>query len=342
MKFSSTFARLLWRGGFAAAVTALALAACGGGTRVEDFRPNRVIAFGDEYSVFAPATSASAAEATASQALIAARKYNVNAYELNASGVAQANFDCRSNPLWIQQVAGAFGLTFQDCRGSITNPTGLTRAAVGAKAGDVKTQVDNFLATSGNSFTDQDLVTMMAGQNDVLELYAAFPATAGDTLIAAARDRAKLLAQEANRVATSGPAVIVMRIPNMDLSPFGRAQSADGRSLLRRLTEAYNISLQLNLINDGHLIGLVYGDAEVNNMNDFAPAYGISNVADAWCAQPDTTLLPDCTTKTPSAAASAASATAGNYLWAGSTMLGPTGQARLGTLAADRALNNPF
>jgi lysophospholipase L1-like esterase len=322
-------------------VTALALAACGGGTRVEDFHPDRIVAFGDEYSVFAAATSASAAEATASQALIASRKYNVNAYELNASGVAQANFDCRSNPLWIQQVASAFGLTFQDCRGTITNPTGITRAALGAKAGDVKTQVDNFLA-AGSGFTDRDLVTMMAGQNDVLELYAAYPATAADTLIAAAGERAKLLAQEANRVATSGPAVLVVRIPNMDLSPFGRAQSADGRSLLRKLTEAYNVSLQLNLINDGHLIGLVYGDAEINNMNDFAGAYGIGNVSDAWCAQPDTTQLLDCSVKTPSAAASAASAVATSYLWAGSTVLGPSAQARLGTLAADRALNNPF
>ena len=65
MKFSSTLARLLWRGGFAAAVTALALVACGGGTRVEDYHPNRIIAFGDEYSVIEAATAASAAEATA-------------------------------------------------------------------------------------------------------------------------------------------------------------------------------------------------------------------------------------------------------------------------------------
>jgi lysophospholipase L1-like esterase len=342
MKFSSTLTRLLWRGSFAAAVTALALVACGGGTRVEDYHPNRIIAFGDEYSVLEAATAASAAEATASQASIAGRKYTVNAYELNASSVAQSNFDCRSNPLWIQHVAGAFGLTFQGCQGTATSATGVTRAVLGAKAADVKTQVDNFLATSGNSFTDKDLVTVMAGQNDVLELYAAFPATGADTLIAAAGDRAKLLAQEANRVATSGPAVLVMRIPNVDLTPFGQAQTSDGRNLLRKLTEAFNVALQLNLINDGHLIGLVYGDAEINNMHDFAAAYGISNVTAAWCATPATAQLLDCTTKTPSAAASAASATAGSYLWAGDTILGPTGQSRLGTLAADRALNNPF
>jgi lysophospholipase L1-like esterase len=348
MKFSSTLARLLWRGGFAASVTALALVACGGGTRVEDYHPERIIAFGDEYSAFAPPV----ASPPASQASVAARKYGVN-YEIAASGTNVAYTDCRSNALWIQQVAAAFNLVFDACKGAATTATGVTYAQPAASSGAIQPQIATFQATAAKGFNDKDLVTIMVGQNDVLELYNQFPATGADALLEQARQRAKTVALQANAVATSGPAVLVMRIPNVDLSPFGQAQSADGRSLLRKLTEAFNVSLQLNLINDGHLIGLVYGDAEINNMHDFAAAYGLGNVTAAWCAQAfgtggalvtDATPLQNCTLSTPSAAASAAGAasSSGSFLYAGALMLGPTAQSRLGNLAADRALNNPF
>jgi phospholipase/lecithinase/hemolysin len=363
MKFPSTLARLLWRGGFAAAVTALALAACGGGSRVEDFHPTRILAFGDEYSAFEPATAASAAESTASQVLISSRKYMANAYELNASGVAQSTFDCRSNPLWIQQVGAAFGLAFSECQGAVATARGFSLAASAAKVSDVALQVSRFLAGDATqvprtprAFGEQDIVTFMAGHNDILELFALYPAQTLDSLMEQARQRAKVLADQANQVAQKGPAVLVMRIPNLDLTPLGQAGSADARNALRKLTEAFNVALQLNLINDGHLIGLVYGDAEINNMRDFAPAYGLVNVNDAWCKQAYTGSTPpvlvldpapllDCTNNavaSASPAASAASAAATTFLWSGATLLGPTGQARLGTIAADRAVNNPF
>jgi outer membrane lipase/esterase len=85
MTFSSTLARLLWRGGFAATVTALALAACGGGDSIEAFRPNRILAFGDETSAFVTGAAASVAQPAASVASTAALKYSVNAVNVNAS-----------------------------------------------------------------------------------------------------------------------------------------------------------------------------------------------------------------------------------------------------------------
>lgn len=359
MTFSSSLARLLWRGGFAGAVTALALAACGGGDSVEAFRPDRIISFGDESSALEPATAASAADPAASTALIGARKYGVNAYAVNASGVAQSYFDCRLLPLWNQVVANGFGLSFKACPGGATNANGLALATADAKVADVKVQVDNFLASADQPFRDKDIVTLMAGQNDVVEQFQRFPATPEATLIETMRARGKALAEQANRIATSGPAVIVVRIPDVGLTPWGVAQGADGAALLGRLTEAFNTSLQLGLINDGHLIGLVFGDTELRNRVQYWSAFGYVNgdaaVKTPWCRQAagsttrvdDTAVLLDCTVTTPSAAASAASAASASYpstyyLWAGNLQMGPGAHGGVGSIALSRAQNNPF
>ena len=386
MKFSSTFARLLWRGGFAAGVTALALAACGGGTDIEDFRPNRILAFGDEASVLLAASAAGGNTPAASAAPLAdlpastsGLKYGVNAVQVipaasNASGVvtpAREEVDCRVYPIWVQSVAAAFGLTFQECRGTTAeaDARGRILAQAGAFAAapanaassvsDIRRQIDTFLA--GGSFTDQDIVTVMAGQNDIVDAFLNRGTATDEALVESMRQRGKQLAEQVNRIAVSGPAVIVMRIPNVGYTPWGRAQGEAGAQLLRRMTEGFNTSLQLNLINDGHLIGLAFGDSELRNMVDFPDAYSLVNVTQPVCQQAadrppaagqrptDTPLLTACGTYSTvltsvGSGASAASAPAvpSTYLWAGNLTMGPTAQSRLGSLAADRALNNPF
>jgi outer membrane lipase/esterase len=273
---------------------------------------------------------------------------------LNASSPDLGSIDCRSHPLWIQTVASAFSLTFRECLGTVTQSTSASYATLGAgvalpaagasapaTTSTIADQVAAFRQEQGG-FGDKDLVTVMAGQNDLRDLFAQFPATGSDALLQAARDRGRALAMLVNDIATSGPAVVVMRIPNVAYTPWARTLTAAERDLLTRLTDAYNTSLQLNLINDGHLIGLVFGDAEVRNMVDYSAAFGLSNVADAWCAQPSPAGLLSCTQLTPSPAASAASAVHNAYLWAGTYQLGAVGQSRLGSLAANRAVNNPF
>jgi hypothetical protein len=87
--------------------------------------------------------------------------------------------------------------------------------------------------------------------------------------------------------------------------------------------------------NDGRLIGLVYADIETQNMYRFPLSFTLTNVVDSACL--DTAPPPACTTSTL-----ATSATSAGYLWAAPLLLGPTAQARLGTVAASRARNNPF
>lgn len=353
MKVSGISARAWrWGAGVAAGAMAagvLALSGCGGGTPIDPFRPTRIIAFGDEYSVINTDTAKGQAGA----------KYTVNAFAVAASGATSTTIDCTLNASWVQSVAGAFGLAFKACPGGVSNPNGLDFAQAGAKVADVATQIASFQASGDGPFKDSDIVTVMAGQNDVLAAYDQYPATPEDALVQQLTDRGKSLAQQVNNIALAGPAVIVVRIPDLGLTPYAVKQNnlnAGRAALLSRLSMAYNTALQLNLINDGHLIGLVFGDSETQNMVNFSIArnpnsasYPYSNVTDPVCAsaaaatstgRDDASLLLTCTTST--LVGDATASTYGNYLWAGNIMLGPLGQSTIGTSAASRAISNPF
>lgn len=336
MKFRGIKATWQRRVGGALCAALVTLAGCGGGTQVERFVPNRILSFGDENNVINQDTTAGQVGA----------KYTVNAFTLDSAGNATTTINCAADPLWIQSVAGAFNLVFAECPGTATTTSGQILAQAGADVAAVQTQVDNFLATG--QFTSKDIVTIMAGQNDLLALYAQYPTTSADDLATLATARGKALADVANRIAVTGAKVIITRIPDLGFSPFAKSEDAAngaGRAaLLTRLTTAFNVSMQLNLINDGHLIGLVFGDAVVQSLVQFPAAYGLVNVDSAVCQNPAVSALLGCTTSsliaTPDAAGNTVTAT--DYLWAGNWQLGPTAQSSIGASAASRAVNNPF
>lgn len=342
MEFKGIKARWLRYVGAAGAALVVTLAGCGGGDPIEKFRPTRIVSFGDESSmIVAPAGTTD----------LLGKKYTVNAVDTSASAPANT-YVCTGHALWVQSVASVFGLAFKACPPTSTFPaTGLIYATPKAKAADIKTQIDNFLATE-TPFSHGDVVTVMAGMYDVLEQYSLYPATPEDTLKANVKQRGKELAAQVNRIAVTGAPVIVLRIPGVGLTPYGVSQGAEKAALLNRLTTAFNDELQLNLINDGHLIGLVYADADIQAVVTNYSLIGLLNATDPVCQQAvsatdklDPTSLLDCTTNTlvpPPAATPTATVTATNYLWAGNLQLSPYGQSRLGSLAASRAIGNPF
>jgi outer membrane lipase/esterase len=303
---------------YAALLGAMVLAACGGGSgQVEPFEPTRIIAMGDETSVLLPA----------------GRKYTVNALEAD-----NVTLDCETHPIWVQLVADAFELKFPQCPGDDTAPAGVMLAAPGAKAADIQTQVD---AVAG-SFTDKDLVTMLVGANDIVELYADYPTRSEAAIAADLRTRGRTWGAQINRVAQSGPAVLVLTVPDMGLTPYALAQKAaftdtDRAALLTRLTNEFNAGMRLEIINDGRLIGLAFADLEVQNIVRFPGAFGFADVTKVLCLP--SAPLPNCTTQT---LVTDAGATPTTWLWADSLRLSPGGQGRLGTIAAVRAKNNPF
>jgi outer membrane lipase/esterase len=296
---------------------AVVVAACGGGTsQSEPFAPEQYVAFGDETSLI----------------LADGRRYTVN--PIKALG---GTIDCAADPLWTQAVASQFGFVFKEC-----NPDGATvfkaqmRAAAGAKADDLKAQVDAQIAAGG--FAAKSLVTVLVGGNDVLDLYARYPQQTEEQITAELRARGERIAAQVNRIVDLGARVIVSTVPDIGLSPYALQQKAaftdtDRSALITRLVTALNGRIRVNILNDGRFVGLVLGDEAIQTIVKVPSAFSVTDATTAVC----TAALPDCTTQTLVASGSSAA-----WLWADDRRLAYSGQSRLGSLAVGRAVGNPF
>jgi len=290
------------------------LASCGGGTsQVEAFVPLRLITFGDEMSAFT----------------VDGKKYAVNGFA--ADGTTP---DCKLLPIWTQVVASVYGFGFAECPVGTGEQKAIARAKPGARAADLKTQVQAQVAAGG--FADKDLVTVMIGTNDIRDLYEqsrAASAPSKDALLEAARQRGVEIATQVNALVDRGAKVIVVTIPDVGLTPWGLAQGATGASLLTELTAALNGRIRVNILNDGRFVGLVLGDEFSQTAVRVPVAYSLTNATTAACA----VAPPACTSATL-----ASGATADGWLWADSTWLATGGHRQLGALAEARARLNPF
>jgi hypothetical protein len=320
-------ARLRRRAAALALAASALLAACGGGTsQSEPFVPQRYFAFGDETSLLLPGTAGQG------------RKYMVNAL---ATGTT--TLDCSQLPIWVQTVASVYGFVFAEC-----NPTAAVEqrarmmATVGARVADVEAQINRQVAAGG--FAETDLATVLVGANDVLDLYAQFPARSEAELVAEAGRRGERAALAVNRLVSLGAKVVVATIPDMGLSPFALKQKAqfsdtDRAALISRLSTAFNDRLGVTVLLDGRFVGLVQADLLSRAIARAPLFYGVINVTDGIC----TVALPDCTTATVvGVGTDNTPANAANYLWADDTRLSYGAHLQLGALAADRARRNPF
>jgi phospholipase/lecithinase/hemolysin len=292
------------------------LASCGGSTsQLDPFHPGRLLVFGDDTSTL---TSTG-------------RKYSVNG--LNASN----GVDCAAEPIWVQSVANSYGFEFAECNPTSSEPRAFMRAFVGAKVGDVAAQVEAQVAAGG--FRDKDLATVLAGANDILELYGEYPGRSVDSLLAESRVRGERLAVVVNRLVGLGVKVVISDLPDLSLSPFARAQKAldptglDRANLISRMTSAFNEQLGVKVLLDGRFVGLAQAQLRFQAINTSPASFGLSNITDAICLVP----LPNCTTATL-----VTGGVTSAYLWADDTRLSTGGHAQLASLAIDRAQRNPF
>jgi phospholipase/lecithinase/hemolysin len=309
----------------AAAVAFAALvASCGGGEPIERFVPTRLFVVGDETSVINSDGS----------------KYTVNALVTGTT-----TLDCIGNPLWVQLLANAYGLQFGQCP-TITGAavTAQDFAVAGAKVADISAQIDAL-----GAFAPKDLVTVLAGANDVFEQYALLNTTVNGVqqteavLTATLESRGEALAGQVNRVADSGGKVLISTVPDLGLTPFAVSQEAlvpGSAALLSRLTKRFNAKLRIKIINDGRRIGLLLTDELIQALVRNPAGNGFVNVTLAVCSVPLTpvvTAATACTANTLITGGDAAT-----YLWAGDRLLGFNGQRLLGNLALSRTSNNPF
>lgn len=302
---------------------AVLVAGCGGGDPLVEFRAQRVLALGDETSVI-----------TAS-----GRKYTIDA--LKADNVT---IDCEANPIWVQTVANSFGLVFPECNpAGVPAPRSRILAAPGAKVADVKAQIDAHLA--GDSFASRDLVTILVGRHDVLDIYRRYPTISVAQAIGEAEAAGAALAVQVNRVAAAGGKVLLAKVLDLGQTPFALAEKAantdiDRAALLTNLAARFNTRLRLDIVNDGRMIGLVQSDERIQSVVASPGNFAFDNVTQPACL-PGVSVL-DCTARTLVTPATGSAPTASTWLWADSLNLSPGGHFRIGEVAASVANNNPF
>lgn len=315
MTWTFSVVRHIRRSGLLLAVAG-SLSACGGGTsQVEPFVAERVLAFGDETSTLTPD----------------GRKYSVNVLNDDKS------LACEREPIWTQAIANIYGFVFAECNPkAVADPKATSLAAAGAQVADLSAQIDAAEASPG--FAQRTIATVMIGANDILALYAEYPARDEADLTAELDARGTAIGQQVNRLVDRGVRVLIATVPSAGLSPFGLAENlahadTNRAALLNRLTFALNAAIRTTIYNDGRKLGLVLADELVQVLSENPGPYNLNNVIDAAC----TVALPDCSSDTL-----VDGATSAGWLWADDHRLAFGGQNQLGGLARGRALNNPF
>jgi outer membrane lipase/esterase len=315
----------------AAVLAATLLAACGGseGEEVSDFRPARVIAFGDEESLIVDSRN----DANGS-------KYTVNA----TVSATDPKLVCNSSAVWSQSVAASYGLFFPQCNpNGVAAPASRIRATFGARAADLAAQIDAQQVES--PLGPGDLTTVLVGQYDVIAEYLKYPAVGQDQLVANVEAAGAEVGRQVNRITDTGAKVLLSTIIDVGYSPYAVAQvtaHADGNRavLLSLLSQRFNAKLRATIVNDGRKIGLVLLDEIVTAVVKFPGYLGFTHVLTGVCDLTKSALTPpsilDCTPMTVIAGGDP------TYFWADDLHLSASAQNVHGSNAIQRARNNPF
>ncbi len=251
---------------------------------------------------------------------------------------------CNSPTIWTQVLAHALNLGYRTkCSTDYAGAT--TYAVAGAKAADVAAQINAHIG----EITSKTLVTVMAGQNDVIELFDNTSLSQADK-VAQAKARALVLAAAVKQILVNGGHVVLANVPNIAYSPYGVAKTSASSCAstsvscngdLEKVVEAFNASLiETGLVDyatDGRHLGHV--DAEVL-ITTYAKATSSYNTSVQACntsamARPDGTAdasdLRYCNSDTLVGTAT--------YLWADDRHMAIASHAVVGSQAYTRASN---
>ena len=150
------------------------------------------------------------------------------------------NYNCDVPSTWVQIIARAYGKGFttncpQDTRGGA-----ISHATLGAKTADVIGQIN----ANRGSLNGNTVVTIMVGQNDIIELYEAVRASSQSEGAATAelQTRATSMATAIKDVIGTGAKVILALTPDLSETPYGLGGD---KALLDRLVRAYNDRLYI-------------------------------------------------------------------------------------------------
>lgn len=151
----------------------------------------------------------------------------------------------------------------------------------------VVTQIANHLTAHGGSFTGKELITVLAGANDVffnIDRVAdgtQAPETAGTNVATAGAQLANLI--KAELLAKGAKRVVVLNLPNISNTPASRAAGPTGQALVDQMTKAFNAQLAAGLAGTEANVLQVDLYAE-NTAHATDPArFGLSNVTTPAC-----------------------------------------------------------
>jgi hypothetical protein len=275
------------------------------------------------------------------------RKYTNNGFnQINTTVI-----DClNASRLWVQYLAAEYGLVFAECNPNGAAATAQMRAKANAKVegtDGLVAQVDAFLAsTPGNKAVPTDLITMMAGTNDIIELYNSVSSSAmtQSAAVAEAKRRAVVFAAQIDRLTNSSNTlgrVMYSTVPELGLTPFGLSKSPADQTLLNLLTTSFNDEMRLNVSDNGRSRGFLNTSQQFRNVVDFVRRgksvsdANITNVTVAVCQDPVNLL--SCTNNTL-----VPGATPTSHLWAGNVNFSIAGHILVGNDAVDLATNLPW
>lgn len=254
-------------------------------------------------------------------------------------------YDCSASPIWVKSVATAFGLGFGTQTGCGSDGTGATNyAAPGHKVADVITDFQDNRSLMRNGV----LVTVMVGQNDIVEQYelvktAGFTNTSIEAAETVLRNRGVALASAIKSVTDTGAKVILVKTPNLKRSPFA---IDEGRGdVLDRLSEALNQAVYVNpeISRLGRSIaGVDTNQVVLANTTTSGYTNEVAACEPSLLFDPaDSTLVADIddTARVCSTFTLKAGITQSSYVWATARHLGPAAHSYIGSVAFSRASN---
>ena len=289
------------RASLAAVAAALVVAACGGSG--PDY--SRVVSFGDSLSDVG--TYRVGTIAALDQQSGGAGRWTVNAptggqvwVERVASAVDAPRL-CPAETGLLPNLPGLVGApvtaqagctSYAQGSSRVTNPAGPNSVALqrygernlGLMAKPVKDQVAAHLAASGGRYQGGELVTVLAGANDVfMELALTAPVSPQQAVTNVGLAAVELADLIKSQVLGKGATrVLVLNVPDISRSPFGRSNTPQIQGLIQTMVKTFNSQLADSLKGVGGVL-LVDAFSAFDDQIANPGKYGISNATDIAC-----------------------------------------------------------